>query len=125
MGARRRSAGSIRSSRKAGDDVDICWRLQQAGYKIGFSPAAFVWHYRRSTVGAYLKQQQRLRRSRGVAGAQASGIFQFLRRQHLARADLHHRRSSASLLRPPIIYRGLFGSAGFQTLYASAAGDRR
>ena len=43
---------------RAGDDVDVCWRLQQAGYKIGFSPAAFVWHYRRSTVGAYLKQQQ-------------------------------------------------------------------
>jgi GT2 family glycosyltransferase len=42
---------------KAGDDVDICWRLQQAGVKIGFSPAAFVWHYRRSTVIAYLKQQ--------------------------------------------------------------------
>ena len=43
---------------RAGDDVDICWRLQQAGYKIGFSPAAFVWHYRRSTVAAYLKQQR-------------------------------------------------------------------
>jgi GT2 family glycosyltransferase len=43
---------------KAGDDVDLCWRLQQSGGKIGFSPAAFVWHYRRSTVGAYLKQQQ-------------------------------------------------------------------
>src|SRR5580704_9778963 len=43
---------------KAGDDVDICWRLQQAGQKIGFSPAAFVWHFRRSNVGAYLKQQQ-------------------------------------------------------------------
>ena len=43
--------------RRAGDDVDICWRLEQAGYKIGFSPSAFVWHYRRSTVGAYLKQQ--------------------------------------------------------------------
>ena len=43
---------------KAGDDVDVCWRLQQAGCKIGFSPSAFVWHYRRSTMGAYLKQQE-------------------------------------------------------------------
>ena len=43
--------------RKAGDDVDICWRLQQRGYEIGFSPAAVVWHYRRSTVRAYLRQQ--------------------------------------------------------------------
>ena len=43
---------------QAGDDVDLCWRLQQAGLKIGFSPAAFVWHYRRSTIGAYLRQQR-------------------------------------------------------------------
>jgi GT2 family glycosyltransferase len=43
--------------RKAGDDVDICWRLQDGEFKIGFSPAGFVWHYRRATVKAYLKQQ--------------------------------------------------------------------
>ena len=28
----------------AGDDVDFCWRLQQAGFRMGFSAAAFVWH---------------------------------------------------------------------------------
>ena len=38
--------------RKAGDDVDVCWRLQERGFKLGFSPAGFVWHYRRSTVRA-------------------------------------------------------------------------
>src|SRR5207247_2961938 len=43
--------------RKAGDDVDLCWRLQQRGHKLGFSPAGFVWHYRRCTVKAYLQQQ--------------------------------------------------------------------
>ena len=42
---------------KAGDDVDVCWRLQQRGHTIGFNSAGFVWHYRRSTVKAYLKQQ--------------------------------------------------------------------
>ena len=42
---------------QAGDDVDLCWRLQQARHRIGFSPAAFVWHHRRSTIRAYLKQQ--------------------------------------------------------------------
>jgi hypothetical protein len=30
--------------RKAGDDVDVCWRLMQRGYQIGFSPSAVVWH---------------------------------------------------------------------------------
>jgi hypothetical protein len=41
----------------AGDDVDICWRLQQNGHTIGFSSGGFVWHHRRSTVDAYLRQQ--------------------------------------------------------------------
>ena len=42
----------------AGDDVDICWRLLDAGFKLGFSPAAFVWHFRRNTVKAYYGQQR-------------------------------------------------------------------
>ena len=104
---------------RAGDDVDLCWRLQQAGLKIGFSPAAFVWHYRRSTVRRLLATAARLRRGGGPAGAQAPGMLQFLWRQPLAWADLHHFQASATWVRPPIIYRGLFGSAGFQFLYAS------
>src|SRR5574341_1769136 len=44
--------------RKAGDDVDICWRLREAGGTLGFSPAAVVWHHRRNTVHASWKQQQ-------------------------------------------------------------------
>jgi Glycosyltransferases, probably involved in cell wall biogenesis len=44
--------------RKAGDDVDFCWRLQQSGQVIAFSPAAIVWHYRRFTLGAFRKQQE-------------------------------------------------------------------
>src|SRR5437667_132830 len=44
--------------RVAGDDVDICWRLQKQGWTIGFSPAAMVWHHRRNSVRAYLRQQK-------------------------------------------------------------------
>jgi hypothetical protein len=44
--------------RKAGDDVDICWRLRDAGGTLGFSPAAVVWHHRRNSVHAYWRQQQ-------------------------------------------------------------------
>src|SRR5262249_31909199 len=43
--------------RKAGDDVDVCWRLQQAGGWITFAPGAFVWHHRRQTPRTYLRQQ--------------------------------------------------------------------
>jgi hypothetical protein len=42
---------------KAGDDVDFCWRLQQAGCVIAFSPTAIVWHHRRFTLRAFLRQQ--------------------------------------------------------------------
>jgi GT2 family glycosyltransferase len=104
--------------RQAGDDVDICWRLQQAGHKIGFSPAAFVWHYRRSTIAEYLHQQL------GYGAAEA-----LLVRKHpeyfnlfggtIWRGRIYTASKFGVLLRPPIIYRGLFGSAGFQSLYSS------
>jgi GT2 family glycosyltransferase len=42
---------------RAGDDVDLCWRLQARGWKIGFAPAALVWHHHRASVRAYWKQQ--------------------------------------------------------------------
>jgi GT2 family glycosyltransferase len=42
---------------RAGDDVDVCWRLQARGGTIGFSPAALVWHHHRSSIGAYWRQQ--------------------------------------------------------------------
>lgn len=41
----------------AGDDVDFCWRLQDAGMQLGFDPGAFVWHWRRPTLRGYLRQQ--------------------------------------------------------------------
>jgi O-antigen biosynthesis protein len=44
--------------RAAGDDVDVCWRLLDAGHRIGFSPGAVVRHHRRASVSAYLRQQR-------------------------------------------------------------------
>jgi len=42
---------------RAGDDVDVCWRLQARGGKIGFAASALVWHHHRASVKAYWKQQ--------------------------------------------------------------------
>ena len=42
---------------RAGDDVDVCWRLQAAGGRIEFVPAALVWHHHRASVRAYWRQQ--------------------------------------------------------------------
>ena len=41
----------------AGDDVDFCWRLRDAGFRLGFAAGAFVWHWRRPSVSAFLCQQ--------------------------------------------------------------------
>ena len=43
---------------RAGDDVDVCWRLQAQGGKIGFAPSALVWHHHRPSVKAYWRQQK-------------------------------------------------------------------
>ena len=103
--------------RKAGDDVDVCWRLQQRGYSIVFSSAGFVWHYRRATVAAYLKQQ------RGYGEAEA-----LLVRKHpeyfndlgssIWRGRIYTAAKIGVVTRAPIIYHGLFGSAFFQSIYA-------
>jgi glycosyltransferase involved in cell wall biosynthesis len=43
--------------RAAGDDVDICWRLQENGGTLGFCAGAVVWHRCRDSVRAYWRQQ--------------------------------------------------------------------
>ncbi len=102
--------------RAAGDDVDVCWRLQDRDHRIGFSPAAVVWHFRRNTVRAYLAQQ------RGYGAAEA-----LLARKHPARFNavgqsrwlgrIYGGLDVVPLPRRPVIYYGTFGRALFQTLY--------
>lgn len=102
--------------RKAGDDVDVCWRLQQRGYRIGFSHAGFVWHYRRSTVHAYLKQQQ------GYGEAEALLVRKHPEYFNALGGSIWHGRiyTTARIglaLRPPIIYHGPFCTGLFQSIY--------
>lgn len=102
--------------RAAGDDVDVCWRLLQRGYKIAFSHAGFVWHYRRHTVGAYLKQQ----RGYGVA----ESLLRYKHPEYFNnlggmrwKGRIYNPTRSAGLFGRFVIYHGIFGSGLFQTLY--------
>ncbi len=100
----------------AGDDVDLCWRLQNRGYAIGFSPAATVWHYRRNTVKAYLKQQM------GYGKAEALLYFKHPYRFNLLGQSrwlgrIYGELTTAVLSRRPIIYFGAFGRGLFQSMY--------
>ena len=102
--------------RKAGDDVDFCWRLQQSGGVIAFSPAAIVWHYRRFTLQAFRKQQE------GYGEAES-----MLRFQHLVffgptgtakwKGQIYGAPRFTWLVNKPIIYHGVFGEGLFQSIY--------
>ncbi|HLH52309.1 MAG TPA: glycosyltransferase [Verrucomicrobiae bacterium] len=104
--------------RAAGDDVDLCWRLQRGGYKIGFSPSAMVWHYRRSTVGEYLKQQHGYGQAEALLVRKHPECFNSIGGS-IWRGRIYGASKFIVLPRPSIIYRGLFGSAGFQSLYVA------
>jgi len=106
--------------RAAGDDVDLCWRLQDHGYRIGFSPAAMVWHFRRNTVKAYIGQQ------RGYGKAEALLYFRHPDRFNAMgysrwRGRIYGGISSLFPLPRPVIYGGTFGRGLFQTLYQPPA----
>jgi len=40
-----------------GYDADFCYRLNESGYTLWFSPSVIVWHHHRSSIKGYIKQQ--------------------------------------------------------------------
>ena len=108
--------------RKAGDDVDFCWRLQSSGGVIAFSPAAIVWHYRRFSLGAFKKQQE------GYGEAES-----MLRFQHLVffgptgtakwKGQIYGAPRFTWLVNKPVIYHGVFGEGLFQSIYPTPQSD--
>ncbi|MBO0893415.1 MAG: glycosyltransferase [Acidimicrobiales bacterium] len=98
----------------AGDDVDACWKILDRGWEIGFHPAALVWHHRRPGLRLYLRQQV------GYGRAEA-----LVERRHPDRvtptgtARWRGRIYDSLVPAParPRIYRGLYGSAAYQSIY--------
>ena len=106
--------------RTAGDDVDVCWRLRDRGWTLGFSPAAMVWHHRRNRVRAYVRQQQ------GYGEAEA-----LLERKwpdkyngagHLTWLGRVYGNGGKPFLWGGRLYHGVWGGAPFQSLYQPAPG---
>ena len=105
--------------RRAGDDVDICWRLQARNLRIGFAPSALVWHHRRASVKAYWHQQV------GYGEAEtwlaAHHPERFLGGQMLWHGRIY---SSLPFLRPATgqrINSGVWGTAAFPSVYMPQA----
>lgn len=106
--------------RSAGDDVDFIWRLQHRGYTIGFAPAAQVWHYRRNTIKAYLKQQ------RGYGAAEA--MLKYKHPDHFNalgasfwRGKIYGADQVGVRVGGDVVYHGVFGTGLFQTIYRKPA----
>ena len=108
--------------RAAGDDVDLCWRIQEKVGKIGFHAAAMVWHHRRNSIHTYWKQQQ------GYGKAEALLEEKWPERYNA----LGHTSWGGRLYGKGLtldlgcmrgrIYQGIWGSAPFQSLYQPTPG---
>jgi GT2 family glycosyltransferase len=105
----------------AGDDVDVCWRLQERGWTIGFHPGAMVWHHRRNSIGAYWRQQK------GYGKAEALLERKWPQKYQAAGGITWAGRIYGKGKTVPIgstgrIYHGTWGIAPFQSLYQRSPG---
>jgi len=102
--------------RVAGDDVDICWRLQQQGHTIGFCAAAMVWHHRRNCIRNFWRQQ------RGYGKAEALLEQKWPEKYNVAGhvswgGRVYGRGVMQLLTGAPRVYHGIWGAAPFQTAH--------
>ena len=101
--------------RKAGDDVDLCWRLQARDWKIGFAPCAFVWHHHRASVRAFWRQQV----GYGEAEVWLKAIHpaKFVGLRAIWRGHIYSALPFVRALRQEKVNVGVWGSAAFPSVY--------
>lgn len=100
--------------RAAGDDVDVCWKLQDLGYDIRFHPAALVWHHSRDSVRAFWRQQSGYGKAETLVAQNHPDKFNSLG-QAIWRGAIYG--PSSILPGRSFVYSGRFGEAPFQRLY--------
>jgi GT2 family glycosyltransferase len=103
--------------RAAGDDVDLCWRLQGRGGTIGFHAGAMVWHHRRNSLRMYWRQQQGYGKAEALL--EAKWPERYNGAGHTAWAGRIYGRGLTRALgqRRGRVYQGGSGSALFQSVY--------
>ena len=104
----------------AGDDVDVCWKLLDAGREIAFAPAAQVRHHRRDTLGGYLRQQVGYGKAERLLSGRHRHRFNSLGQARWAGFVYGGARALGRLLRP-VVYHGRTGSALFQPVVGRPA----
>jgi exo-beta-1,3-glucanase (GH17 family) len=103
----------------AGDDVDVCWRLREAGGRLIFVPGAMVWHHRRFTIPAYLKQQSGYGRAEALLMKTHPGRFGMLGGARW-RGGIYGDVQPAEHPGEGTIFHGPYGLGAFQVIYASS-----
>jgi GT2 family glycosyltransferase len=96
----------------AGDDVDFCWRLREAGYHLGFAAGAFVWHWRRPSFSAFFRQQLGYAKAERMLIAKHPGRFS--KRGGARWEGFVYGGGPVRATRDSIIYHGPMGTAGYQ-----------
>lgn len=107
--------------RVAGDDVDVCWQLQERGLTIGFSPSAVVWHHRRNSIRAYWRQQRAYGEAEALLERKWPEKYNGNGHARWAGRVYGNGRVARPLGRAARIYHGTWGSAPFQSLYQPAS----
>lgn len=103
----------------AGDDVDVCWRLREAGGRLIFVPGAMVWHHRRFTIPAYLKQQSGYGRAEALLMKTHPERFGMLGGARW-RGGIYGDVQPADRPEEGTIFHGPYGLGAFQVIYASS-----
>jgi O-antigen biosynthesis protein len=108
--------------RSAGDDVDVCWRIQEAGYTIGFHPSALVWHHRRNSLKAYWKQQKGYGKAEALLEAKWPEKYNGF--GHLTWAGRIYGNGFTLPIKTKKekVFHGTWGTALFQSVYQPADG---
>jgi GT2 family glycosyltransferase len=100
---------------RAGDDVDVCWRLQERGGQVTFSPAALVWHHHRGSLRAYWRQQ--LGYGEGEAWLRLRHRRRFSRGSVNWRGRIYSGLPFVRSLTERRLHSGVWGTAAFPTVY--------
>jgi hypothetical protein len=108
--------------RSAGDDVDVCWRIQDAGYTIGFHPSALVWHHRRNSLKAYWKQQKGYGKAEALLESKWPEKYNSF--GHLTWAGRIYGNGFTLPIKTKKdkVFHGTWGSSLFQSIYQPADG---
>jgi GT2 family glycosyltransferase len=104
---------------RAGDDVDICWRLQAEKLEIGFAPSALVWHHHRSSVRSYWRQQ--IGYGEGEAWLDAHHPEKFLGGQMVWRGRIYSPLPFLRTAAERRVNTGVWGTAAFPSIYSTHA----